>query len=65
MAILAIVKGVRPKKPYLAENLGFTDGLWGVIERSWILDADARPDARTMLRHLARAASTWDKRQPV
>ena len=61
----AIIRGVRPKKPYAAESLGFTDGLWDVIERSWAVDIDARPDVTTILYHLAHAASIWKRRKSV
>ena len=63
MVILAILRGVRPKKPRAAGGLGFTDGLWGIVERSWVVDTIARPDVKTMLHHLTHAASAWNRRQ--
>ena len=59
----AVIGGVRPKKPYAAGSLGFTDGLWRIVERSWMADADARPDVKAVLYHLTHAASTWNRRQ--
>ena len=61
--MVTVMRGVRPKKPLAADNLGFTDGLWKVVERSWMADADARPDVKAMLYHLTHAASTWNRRR--
>ena len=61
----AIMRGVRPKKPYRADNFGFTDGLWRIVERSWIADTDARPDVKTMLYHFNHAASVWNKKRLI
>jgi len=61
----AVLKGVRPKKPDEAASLGFTDGLWRVVERCWMVDTDARPDVKTILHHLTHAASIWNRRQIV
>lgn len=63
--LTAVIRGMRPEKPYAAEGLGFTDGVWRVIERSWVVDVDARPDVKTILHHLNHAASVWNRRQPV
>lgn len=63
--MVAVVRGVRPKRPDAADSLGFTDGLWRVVERSWMADADARPDVKVMLYHLTHAASTWNRRRFV
>ena len=63
MVIKAVLRGARPKKPYAADSLGLTDGLWRIIERSWVVDAAARPDVKAVLYHLAHAASAWDRRQ--
>jgi len=63
--IEAITKGVRPKKPHAADSLGFTDGLWRIVERSWMVDIDARPDVKTVLHHLSLAAPTWNRRRPM
>lgn len=63
--MVTVVRGVRPKKPYAADSLGFTDGLWRVVEQSWMADANARPDVKTVLYHLTHAASTWNRRQSM
>jgi len=61
----AIIKGERPKMPHTTDSLGFTDGLWRIVERSWMVDTDARPDVKAVLYHLSLAASTWNRRRPV
>jgi len=60
-----IIRGVWPKKPYAVDSLGFADGLWKIVERSWMADIDARPDLKTILYHLNHAASVWNKRRPI
>lgn len=65
MVVEAVITGVRPKKPHAAESLGFTDGLWRIVQRSWMVDPEARPDVKALLFHLSHAASTWSRKQPV
>jgi len=65
MVVEAVITGVRPKKPHAADSLGFTDGVWWTVQRSWMVDAEARPDVKALLYHLSHAASTWSRRQPV
>ena len=59
----AILGGVRPKKPDSAAALGFTDGLWWIVENCWEVDRDKRPDVETVLSHLIHAARAWDERR--
>ena len=56
-----IMGGDRPEKPEAAESLGFTEGLWGVVQRCWLVDASARPDVGTILSHLNHATRTWER----
>lgn len=65
VAMTSILKGERPRKPRSAANLGFTDGLWKVMERCWIADRDARPDVGAVLSQLNHAAWTWSNGRPV
>ena len=65
MVVDTVLRGVRPKKPYAADSLGFTDGLWRIIERTWVVDTDARPDVKAVLYHLTRAASAWDRKRLI
>ena len=63
--IYAITEGVRPEKPEAAENLGLTEGLWGVVQRCRSVDASARPDVRNILSHLNHATWSWERRRVV
>ena len=54
--------GVRPKKPENAESLGFTEGLWNIVERCWLAKPADRPDVGTVLPHLNYATWFWDRR---
>jgi len=65
VAVNAILNGVRPRKPHQAINLGFTDGLWKIMERCWMVDRDARPDVKAILSQLNYAAWTWDRNRSV
>lgn len=60
--VTQILEGVRPRKPDAAATLGFTDGLWWVVECCWLEDYKERPDVKTILTHLTRAAWVWDRR---
>ena len=59
------MNGEQPRKPEAMESLGFTDELWGIVERCWSADAGARPDVRTVLSHLNHATWFWERRQLV
>lgn len=60
--IFAIIEGDRPRKPNAAVSLGLTDGLWEILQRCWLADANARPNVKTVLLRLNRAAWSWDRR---
>ena len=62
VAMQMILEGIRPSKPEEATALGFTDGLWGIVERCWSADRNTRPDVKTVLSHLTHAAWAWDGR---
>lgn len=59
---IAIGEGVRPGEPDEAATLGFTDGLWWIVECCWMEERDIRPNVKAILLHLTHAASAWDKR---
>jgi len=42
------MNSTRPQKPEVAESLGFTDKLWGIVQCCWLADASGRPDMRTV-----------------
>ena len=58
-----IKNGTRPAKPEDATGLGFTDGLWEMVERCWSGDRNARPTLRAVLSCLREAAPSWDDRR--
>ena len=62
---LSIMDGKRPQKPEVAESLGFTNGLWGIITECWSENTTARPDVRTVLSHLNHATWSWERRKLV
>ncbi|KAF9647923.1 kinase-like protein, partial [Thelephora ganbajun] len=65
MIVVEITKGTRPGKPKDAASLGFTDGLWGTLERCWSAGRDARPTLEAVLSRLSEVASSWEDRWQV
>lgn len=63
--IIAIMRGDRPQKPEEAEDLGFTKGLWRVVQNCWITDASKRPDVKDVLFQLNHATWSWDRVRTV
>ena len=59
MAIIAVQRGVRPRKPDDAESLGFSDALWRLTRACWSESPSARPTAQQLLRYLQGAYLTW------
>lgn len=43
LACLYTAKGKRPEKPVNDWGLGFSDGIWGLVQRCWAQDPDDRP----------------------
>jgi len=62
VAVNEIMEGVRPKKPEEAKRLGFSDELWGSVERSWLEDRNARPGVEDIISCLTDAVASWDTR---
>ena len=58
-----ITEGGRPAKPEDAVSLGFTCGLWEIVEQCWLADRNARPTLSTVLFCLREAAVSWDDRR--
>lgn len=65
MVMNTITNGGRPQKPEDVENLECINELWGIIEQCWSVDADIRPDVRTVLSHLNHTACSWERRKLV
>lgn len=63
--VYTIMEGHRPKKPNMAESLGFTNELWKTLQQCWLTDTNARPDVKTILSHLNHATWAWEKRWSV
>ena len=63
MVMLAVVEGVRPKKPWNVAHLGFTKALWATVERCWREDRMARPGVGDILSSLNDALPSWLTRQ--
>jgi hypothetical protein len=55
--------GLRPRKPADTGALGFTSGLWWVVECCWLPDRDLRPDVKAILSSLTHAAWAWEVRR--
>ena len=63
MAVDAIMKGVRPKKPEGAKQLGFSHELWRIVELSWQEDRNARPGVEDIHSCLNEASAFWYMRE--
>ena len=63
--MIGIISGRRPAKPENATSLGFTGGLWEIVERCWLADPDTRPTLEAVLSCLREAALSWGDRQKV
>ena len=57
---IEVLHGTRPAKPENAESLGFTSGLWEIVEQCWLADSNARPTLGTVVSYLRKAAASWD-----
>ena len=57
------MEGVRPNKPEAAKRLGFSDGLWWIVELCWLEDRDARPCAEDILSCLVDSTTSWYVRE--
>jgi hypothetical protein len=62
MVIRMITGGIRPEKPEEAKHLGFSDGLWGIVELCWLEDRNARPSVEDILSSLNEATAFWSMR---
>ena len=60
-----VLNGTRPAKPEDAASLGFTSGLWEIVEQCWLADSHARPTLGAVLSCLSDAAPNWDDRREV
>ena len=49
----------RPEKPRESESLGFSNGLWELVQWCWSESSSDRPTARELHDYLSRASLTW------
>ena len=59
LACKVVLEGERPQKPRDSERLGFTDGVWEVLQRCWEKEPSARPLIDDISDCLKQAAKTW------
>ena len=57
-AAFYITDGARPIKPSNAEQIGFEDGTWELVEECWMEDPVKRPEIGRVLTHLIRVAES-------
>ena len=60
----SVVEGKRPEKPSNASTIGFSDLLWGFVQRCWDGDMNVRPKVAEVVAHLEEAAANWDGLMP-
>ena len=54
-----IVDGGRPEKPGGAQELWFTDDLWGMLSRCWAAQPESRPGIGVVFQYLEQISATW------
>ena len=59
LACKVVLENERPPKPRDSEKLGFTDKVWGSLERCWEKQPSARPKIDAVSACLKQAAETW------
>ena len=59
-----VCKGLRPEKPMNASSIGFSDLLWGFVQRCWSADRNLRPKVAEVVVNLGRAAANWSGLMP-
>ena len=53
-----VVDGARPPKPDNAEQVGFGDGTWELVEECWSQESTRRPVIERVFTHLTRVAAS-------
>ena len=54
-----VFENERPPRPRDSEKLGFTDKVWGSLQRCWEKEPSARPKIDAVSACLKHAAETW------
>ena len=52
-----VLDGQHPERPRGTQGVGFTDSLWGTLERCWSLYPEDRPRLKSVLRRLQESNS--------
>jgi hypothetical protein len=60
----SVAQGLRPAKPVNASSIGFSDLLWGFVQRCWDGDMNKRPKVAEVVAHLKEAATNWNSLMP-
>jgi len=60
----SVVEGSRPDKPENASSIGFSDLLWGFVQRCWDGNKTRRPKVAEVITHLGEAATNWNGLMP-
>ena len=64
-AIVEVCMGGRPERPRGAEEILFTDVIWGVLERCWKPRREDRPSIKGVLQVLDEASRSWTPLSPL
>ena len=64
VAVRSVLEGGRPQKPGAADNLGFTDELWNMVEHCWQVHRNERPNVGEILHCLRSAVPAWKPGEP-
>ena len=59
LACVVVLEDERPPRPRDSEKLGFTDKVWGSLQRCWEKEPSARPTVDAVSACLKQAAETW------
>ena len=59
-----VLEGQRPAKPENAPAIGFSDLLWGFVQRCWDGNKEQRPKVTEVVEHLEKAVADWDGLMP-
>lgn len=55
---ILIEEGKRPSKPRKADDIGFGEGTWELVQRCWHKDQDKRPTVKDIRQHFEHVAGT-------
>lgn len=59
LACKVVLENERPQRPRNSEKLGFTEGVWGILQTCWDKVPSSRPSIDIVSAFLKQAAETW------